>query len=333
MKKEIIEIMSVYDVDEPVQRMKIGALKRHLANDFDFRSFNEQGEPDCVLINNFLYYSPFVERLDEATSRFRLTPGTREALMKKRAHAVIMLFVSDLHPAIVPLFHVWAEVVDVFLVSTPEMRNFLLPFTDRSVDILFDPIDFCLEESVENFHDGGPIKVIWFGYPESFRKSFSEYDRALRELHRNNEIEYHIVTRNESYGPGAFVHVHGYDHKTFASLLATFDVCVLSHTPFDFSINTFLKSENKAVLAINRGLAAVATRTPAYERLFRNCGLEEFLFSSQAELVSTVRRLKSSYERHRFLALSQRYVLENYAALRMARDWRALYQNARGRKL
>ena len=93
----------------------------------------------------------------------------------------------------------------------------------------------------------------------------------------------------------------------------------LSHASFDFSISSFLKSENKAVLAINRGLPAVASRTPAYERLLIGCGLEEYLFSSNIELIDALKRLQHHHERERYLKLSQGTILQKYNCLACTR--------------
>jgi len=99
--------------------------------------------------------------------------------------------------------------------------------------------------------------------------------------------------------------------------------------PADLDINTYCKSENKAVLAINRGVPVIASRTPAYERLLTSCGLEEYLFTSNAQLVDSLNRLRAQGERNRYLQLSQEMVLENYSSQKMVQDWLEIYQRAR----
>ncbi len=112
-------------------------------------------------------------------------------------------------------------------------------------------------------------------------------------------------------------------------LLQGFDACVLSHTPVDFDVNTYCKSENKAVLAINRGVPVIASRTPAYERLLSACGLDDYLFTAAGGLVDAINRLRDGQERDRYLAQSQPYVLEHYTSQRMVRDWHDLYERTR----
>src|SRR5262245_12885289 len=102
MAKDIIEILSPYGSDEPVQRMKIHALKHHLGNDFAFRPFEQSGDRTaCVLINNCLPQDLFT------------------AIQTKAGSAVIMLFLPDLIPEVISVLRNWVDVVDVILVGTP----------------------------------------------------------------------------------------------------------------------------------------------------------------------------------------------------------------------
>jgi len=225
-----------------------------------------------------------------------------------------------------------SAVVDVFLAPTPEMRDYIQTFTDKRVEVLFDPIDFGLDASLEPALRPGPMKVVWFGYPESYNKSMAEYQKCLVEMHQAGEIEYHIVTKNNQYGRTPNCVIHEYVSDRFLALLETFDACVVSHMPLDLSASTLWKSENKAVLAINRGLPTVASRTPAYARLLSACGLAEYLFSARAELAAALRRLSDPAERRRYLGQSQALVLAGYCARKMAEDWLGLYRDARARK-
>lgn len=322
MIKDTIEILTAFDSTEPVQRMKLDALVNLKKHDFDFRRFGEGGEQTAgVLVNS--------SDIDLSKN-----PMLHEALQRRAKNAVIMLFIADLHPHWMKLLPAWSTVVDMFLAPTPEMRNFLSAFTERQVEVLLDPVDFCLNGSATPpiSHDG-PLKVVWFGHPESYTKSMAGFEKDLMPMHQSQEIEYHIVTKNDRYGPMPACIIHEYLPHQFLSLLGAFDVCIVSHIPFDFSVNTLWESEIKALLAINRGLPCVASRTPAYERLLTRCGLQDYLFSSGAELISSLRRLKTWDERSRFLDKSQNIVLENYSAIKMADDWHKLYQKAHEPKL
>jgi glycosyltransferase involved in cell wall biosynthesis len=318
MPKRIIEVLTPFDSREAVQRMKIDALARHKADEFDFVNFGEADTPAAILINS----------LNSHRAGVGPSSALFSALEKKAKTAVIMLFAGDVFPASIPVLRAWSSLVDIFLVPTPEMRNFLSAFTDRRVEVLIDPIDFELQDSRAGRPNDGPIKVVWFGYPETYPKSMGEYEATLQELQKSREIEYHVITRNKFYGDAGWLTIHEYDPSTFILLLQSFDVCVVSHMPFDFTLGTYFKSENKMVLAVNRGLAVVASRTPAYERVLSKCGLDAFLFSSKDELTAALRRLQSWATRQNYLSRIQGYVLENYTSTKMTDDWLKLYRDA-----
>ncbi len=318
MPKRIIEVLTPFDSHEAVQRMKIDALARHKADEFDFVNFGEAETPTAILINSL------------NSHRVSIGPGSAlfSSVEKKARTAVVMLFVGDVFPASIPVLRAWSSLVDVFLVPTPEMRNFLSAFTDRRVDVLIDPIDFELQDSYAGQPHDGPPKVVWFGYPETYPKSMGEYEATLQALQKSGQIEYHVITKNKFYGNAGWLTIHEYDPSTFVPLLQSFDVCVVSHVPFDFTLGTYFKSENKMILAINRGLAVVASRTPAYERVLSKCGLDAFLFSSKDELTAVLKKLRPWTDRKDYLSRIQRYVLENYTSMKMAEDWGKLYRDA-----
>lgn len=317
MHKDNIEIISSFNQSNAVHRIKMDPIITQMGNKFNFCNIGEgNGNTVGVLINGL--YTNLKQR-----------PAIISQLNKHKQNSVIMLFIADFNADLVAPLKEWSQFVDVFLVPTPETRNLVQAFTYRSVEVLFDPIDFGFNDSFSKPMDSNsPIKIVWFGYPESYTKSMTEYENILIDLHRKKEIEYHLITRNNSYGDAQKCIIHQYIQESFPALLQTFDVCVLSHSPFDFHINTYSKSENKAVLAINRGLPVIASRTPAYERLLKMCGLDEYLFSSSAELLTLVRKLKSAKERESYLKLSQKPVLENYSANKMVNDWFSIYTQA-----
>lgn len=317
MAREVVEVLTPFDANEAVQRMKIATLVLLKGGAFDFRRFGEGGDATCAVLVNSL-------RID-----FEQHPALYATLQKRAQTAVVMLFLADLTQDLLPALQRLSPLVDVFLVPTPELKNMLAAFTERRIEMLFDPIDFALEQSAPMVRRAGVPKVVWFGYPVSYKLPLGSYLPALGALHRRGEIELHLVTKASSYGPSDSVVIHEYVTEKFLPLLESFDICLCCHTPFDFSAHNLLKSENKAVLAINRGLPVVASRTPAYERLLTACGLEDYLYSSAAELVANVKRLAQPDERERYLARSQPHVLAHYSARKMADEWLRLYRAAR----
>jgi len=308
--KPTIEVLSPFSMHEPIHRMKITGLISRLGQVFAFNNFGSGKEnPDGVLVN--CLHQDIIDNPDFlATLRGRATD------------AVVMMMMADFYPNSIEYLNKWSKFVDIFLVPTPEMRDFIQIYTRKKVEVLIDPIDFGLlhSEKVRSEKNSG-IRVVWFGYPESYSKSMVPFEETLIDMHRSGEIEFHIISKNESYGEGPNGFMHEYNPDTFLDLLSNFDVCVLSHLPFDFSISTQWKSENKAVLAINRGLPVVASRTPAYRRLLENCNVGNSLFSTNFELKSAITRMQDPDARKVYLHSSQDFVLQNYSVDNLAKQF------------
>ncbi len=320
----LIEVVNTVGPDDAVHRMKSQPL-RHLLPHLAFvrpalwgRDAGK-GAPDVrPAAGVILRIEPSASHVD------RVLPWLRG----RCESAVIMMHLPDFSPAHRSLLRKLDEVVDLYMVPTPEMRTVVSAFTERHVEVLIDPIDFGLETSRRHpvRPSSGPLRVMWFGYPDSFRKSMSGYLPALEALCLSGEIEFHVVTRRPAYGAKSFYTVHRYDPTTFIDDARRFDVCLLSHQSFDFSLATWSKSENKAVLAMTLGLPVAASRTPAYRRLLAGCGLSDFLFSSRAELAAVLRRLADRPTRVDYLRKCQAPVLQAYGVRRMANDWQALFE-------
>ncbi|CAJ0888446.1 hypothetical protein AMST5_03878 [freshwater sediment metagenome] len=315
-------MLSIFDTTEAVSRMKIQPIKEYMADAYEFSEFAECGEaPAAVLV---------VAPLSLATSGRKF-----HRLLNCARSSLIILFIPDFLVSHAKKLEYWSSFVDVFVVPTPEMQKLIKAYTEKAVWVLFDPIDFQLKTSCLRRHEGGSKLVVgWFGYPESYKKSMKEYSGVLEEMHFRNEIEYRIITNPQGFerdkthiAPG--FNLIEYNVKTFLNHLCSMDICVVSHTPFDFSVSTYWKSENKAVLAINRGVPTIASATPAYERLLNNCGLSQYLFHSKEEIRTAVKALSDPAARNTYLAASQEFVLENFNCDKMVADWCSMFDEAR----
>jgi hypothetical protein len=316
-KNNLVEILNPYNHDEPITRMKIEALKKNLGDKFIFSELNVTSKSSVILINSLLQ-QPLSDE------------GFRNLISEKRSSAITMLFIADFYKQAVSLLKDWSQYIDIFLVPTIEMKNIVQVHTSSKVEALVDPIDFNLQSYKTKKMSNSPIKVCWFGFPESYKKSMTEFETSIVEMNITGEIDYHIISKNDSYGKSTkgFGTIHEYRQETFLELLENFDVCVLSHHPLDFDINTYIKSENKAVLAINCGLPVVASSTPAYSRLLNQCGLSEFLFSSTEELKVAIKKMQSLEIRENYLKKSQSIILNTYSGAKMAEQWMKIYESA-----
>jgi hypothetical protein len=222
------------------------------------------------------------------------------------------------------------EYADVVIVPTIEMKNFIAPMVKCDVEVLIDPVDYCLLESIKNpveIKSDKPNRLIWFGYPQSYQKSMLPYENLLRKLANEGAIEFHVISSEMPKSILDFGIFHKYDSNSFLDLMADFDTCIVNHMPYDLSLATYFKSENKAVLAINRGLIVVASRTPSYERLFKSLGIEEYLFSSINDLELILKELSIGDKKLKYLHKCQDYIDEIYSPIKYSEQWLKIFTN------
>ncbi|AYG68750.1 MULTISPECIES: glycosyltransferase family 2 protein [unclassified Rhizobium] len=307
-----IAIISMYGPEETITRLKIGAFKRHLAGRMSFAAFEgPDTKADCILLNH----------LDSLEGR----EGEVLAFKKKNLAVPIIALISDFYPRVPIQMRKFYKIVNVFVVPTVEMRDVMACFTQTDVVVMADPIDFCFDRSFVKKHVAKkPLDVMWFGFRESFEKSMREYSPLLEHYHSIRRIRYHIITNTADFSGPSDAILHEYRAESFSKMLPMFDVCVLSHTPNDFQISTYIKSENKAVLAINRGVPVVASKTPSYSRLLGSLNLSNYLYTTRDELEAALFELECPVRRNEYLSQSQKAVLQEFSPQSVAEEWSKL---------
>ena len=306
-----IQVLSTFDQQDPVFRAKILGLQKALRSSHVFESFSSNKPCQVLLL-----------RLDltRAVPQPLLT-----ALRLKSKHTQIHLFVPDFEAQHESALASLEGIVQVYLVATPELKTLLAFKVFGFVHHLADPIDFGLSTNLPRVHIGpkrdAPLRLAWFGYPESYLKSMRPLASTFEALAASGQATLSVYTSVTQLGPLPFAQVKAYRVDTILNELAQHDAVVLSHQAHDFSINTYFKSENKAVLAINRGLPVIASDTPAYARLLGRFGLNDFLFNSRETLIAAVARLRSAEERNAYLERCQSHITADYNHANIARQW------------
>ena len=319
-KKPTIEILTTANILSAGFRLRIYSIMCMKKNYYNFCKYGEGDvKTSAILIQK---RSTLRAILDTDQNPFRA----------RRPAAAVMLFVSDFVESEAEKYKKLPKFVDVILVPTKIMKHQMQALVHCKVEVLFDAIDFNLSASRflnKKNQSTKTLRVVWFGRVESYTKSMLPYESIIRKLVESGDIEFHIITGKnfyDFYKKDIFFNVHPYRLKTFPRYLSSFDVCIANHTPIDFSMSTYWKSENKAVLAINRGLPVVASKTPAYEHLLGNCKLSQYLFASPEDLESALLKLKNFSERKKYLSQSQPYVLKYYTSKSIANNWEFLYK-------
>lgn len=130
----------------------------------------------------------------------------------------------------------------------------------------------------------------WFGYPESFNKAFVHIlPRALASAGIEPEQVTLITSEGKELLAGA-VH-RPFSIETFYGESGRISHALLSHFAYDGRLNSFIKSPNKLVTSLVRGITPIVSATPAYLELARNYGLEKLVFRNGADLTRILRRL------------------------------------------
>ncbi|WP_297368689.1 hypothetical protein [Acidocella sp.] len=247
---------------------------------------------------------------------------TRAAALKALCGARLYCLSSDIYD--IDTYTRIAPLADAFFAPTPLHAELLRAAQTKPVFVLPEAIDPIAQPT-----DGTILppaatdRLCWFGYPESFAKSCRHLlPHALDDAEFPAEKLALITAPNVSLLAGA-EHIP-FSPERFYTATAPFRYALLSHFVFDNHINTFIKSPNKLVTALARGLAPVASNTIHYRPLMREYGLENWMFSSPHELATLLRKIKTGAAPDpRLLRLAAEDLRAQLAPERLARQFLA----------
>ena len=212
-----------------------------------------------------------------------------------------------------------SELVDLFIMPTQLHQEILASAVWVDVRLVPESVD-----AIALTPDGVTLRpqgndLCWFGYPESFSKSMAYIlERAIKTsgLSRSR----FATISAPDFTSMAGVRNIPFDEKTFYSTSKAFGYSVLSHFAFDCHLNSFIKSPNKLITSIVRGLIPLASCTPSYRELMREYNLEKLLYSSGNELVSLLRNLNAERDVTNFkLDLVAQDLAARFSPARIAR--------------
>lgn len=188
-----------------------------------------------------------------------------------------------------------SNVVDVFVAPTNLHAEILRSAVSIQVIVVPEGVDYIAEPK-DNFSIpvGVTNRICWFGYPESFEKSF----RYLLPHFFNDTgcsgADFGVVTMAGITLIENALHIP-FDIKTFYADIALFRYALLSHFVYDHHINTYIKSPNKLVTSLVRGLTPIVSNTANYRPIMQECGLEDWMFSGPVELKKLLRKAKNGH--------------------------------------
>jgi hypothetical protein len=224
------------------------------------------------------------------------------------------------------------EVADIVTTDTAGHRLVLTRDYDADlVEIIPDTIDyFPNAPSMLSPPSGHPLRILWFGNAANIAL-FTRYARVIEGI---PDVELVAVTNVARIGElsNRFPRTLflPWARETFVGILQS---CALTLLPHDGTETDRLKSNNRMIASITWGVPALVTRTPEYERTAAEAGVAHALFSSEAELMTTIERLRSVEARSAYLCVAQPAIWELYSPHTVAMRFLAMVSRASDRQM
>lgn len=218
--------------------------------------------------------------------------------LRKRMNVKLVCLCSDIYN----ISKIWslADVSDMLLAPTMLHCDLIRSAVMTPVRMLPEAVDpIALPGSGQILPAAGSGNICWFGYPESFDKSMRHVLIQATKAARFPSARISLIT-----APGMVVmpglrHI-GFAPGTFYAATAEFSHALLSHFAHDHHINTFIKSPNKMVTALVRGLVPLASATPSYQQLARRYQLDGLLFAGPTGLARQLKALDAGRDREKY---------------------------------
>ncbi len=193
-----------------------------------------------------------------------------------------------------------SEVVDVFLAPSLFHQKLIQSAIKKPVFVIPEAVDpISLPSNGEYANVLSRNNVCWFGYPESFNKSLCYIINDAFDISEFNKDRFSIITSKNDILMEDVLHLE-FNFNTFYEISGNYSYSILSHFPFDLKINTYIKSPNKMITSIVRGIIPLVSATPNYEEIARKYGLESLCFGSASDLSNMLSKLDYDRDQKKF---------------------------------
>lgn len=186
----------------------------------------------------------------------------------------------------------WADTADFFVAPTREHKHIIKCFLDNDVIVIQEPVDPIAADtySFEKDFDGW---LTWFGYVENFQKGMGMLLPAIEKCVSEGHIKGLRVVTNAALGSGSpdWIKATQFTIGGVCDILSTSKYTILSHFPYDLQLNSLIKTDNKAVLALRCGSIPIVSDTPSYRRLMTELNLENMIYSGPGSLALAIRNI------------------------------------------
>ena len=312
IKNRIVGLLCNKDINEPTYRITfLGLIKASQKLGFK-----------CEFVENLTSYPNVI------FSQRHIDPNNPKinAFLKdcKQNGTKIIVFINDVYKEDGVRLDSWGNIADIILCPTEHHKDFIQSLVDIPVKVMIDSIDYNLDAYIKPQNQNPIPKICWFGYPESYHKSMFRYEPIIEKMVKENKLQYFLIT-NPSL-PTQFP-IIPFNSENFTETLKTFDGCILSHSPLDYNINTFVKSPNKLILSITLGVPCIVSNTPNYSSIMDQTNLSNYKFSGLKSFENSLNLLIDNKNRELYLNQSQQHILDQFSYLKMGEQFLEILVN------
>lgn len=168
-----------------------------------------------------------------------------------------------------------------------------------------------------------PLRICWHGYSGNLR-SIACYAKALRMFPDMELVTIGATAEDvQRFLPDLKVERHAWDISTYAQILQSCHLCLLSH---EGGWHARMKSAHKMATAIGLGVPVLASATPDYQRMASRLGVPQAIVTGPAMLRQRIDSLRVCQARIAYLQTALPNLRKYYSPEVFRRRLEALLQ-------
>ncbi len=229
------------------------------------------------------------------------------------------------------------DLVDVISVSTPELKKLVYSKTDKIPIVIDDAIEipqinlifqgYLKLKNILTNRSNSSLNIVWYGNAGTENPPYGMIDLArilptLEKINREISIELTVISNSKSSFEKYFSSVqfpvtyHKWKLLTFPYIFSNHDICII---PINLNSHTKYKTNNRLVLSLLLGVAAIADQIPSYEEF------DKFILFSDWE-INLRKYAFNPMLRQQHIKQGKEYILSKYNRNRVVSQWSSLFQ-------
>lgn len=229
------------------------------------------------------------------------------------------------------------DLVDMISVSTAELKKLVCSKTDKIPIVIDDAIEIPKINSIFQGYlklknifrqsSRSSLNIVWYGNAGTENPPYGMIDLArilpiLERVNREISINLTVISNSkpsfEKYFSGVQfpVKYHQWKLLTFPYIFSNHDICII---PINLNSHTKYKTNNRLVLSLLLGVAAIVDKIPSYEEF------DKFVLFSDWE-INLRKYAFNPMLRQQHIKQGKEYILSKYDRDRVVSQWSTLFQ-------